>query len=280
MKLKIIKTAFFIIGTLVFEISFCQSDKNFMKVYKAQVPLVGDISTVNDKERVSESVEYYDGLGRPVQAIQRQASPLGYDIVTFFQYDAFGAKTKSFLPYVASTTSGALNANPEQDHTSFYQALFGTADGSTAFSKQMIERSDLGRILKLTSPGAPWQANGTDLYELNDHTVKKRYRTNNPDEVIRFSYDQQTALIYSDQGGQLQFYTTGELSVVESYDEANNRTVEFTDKEGRVVCKKVQYDSDASGPLYASTYYVYDQYGNLSVVVPPEGVVSILESQN
>jgi hypothetical protein len=48
-------------------------------------------------------------------------------------------------------------------------------------------------------------------------------------------------------------------------------TEEFKDKEGKVVLKRTYNGSDPH-----DTYYIYDQYGNLSYVLPPlaEGVAT------
>ena len=65
--------------------------------------------------------------------------------------------------------------------------------------------------------------------------------------------------------------TTGkqsQLIVNETIDEHKNKTLEFVNKEGQVVLKKVQ-ESDNS---FLSTYYVYDDFGNLRYVLPPKAV--------
>jgi hypothetical protein len=59
-------------------------------------------------------------------------------------------------------------------------------------------------------------------------------------------------------------------------DEQQNEVIEFTDKQGKVVLKKVQ----ASETTYAETYYIYDEFGRLSFVLPPEAVRAFLTTLN
>src|SRR6478609_5246808 len=48
------------------------------------------VSTLtSNKDSVQTTIAYLDGLGRPLQTIQRQASPLGKDVVQVFAYDAY-----------------------------------------------------------------------------------------------------------------------------------------------------------------------------------------------
>jgi hypothetical protein len=55
----------------------------------------GELSHIRKRIMVSEGsgsyideIEYYDGLGRPVQSVFKSASPDGKDIVVFREYDA------------------------------------------------------------------------------------------------------------------------------------------------------------------------------------------------
>ncbi|MGN7786106.1 DUF6443 domain-containing protein [Niabella sp. 22666] len=66
------------------------------------------------------------------------------------------------------------------------------------------------------------------------------------------------------------YYNTGELYKNVTQDEHDNFVIEFKDKQGQVVCKKVQDGVDVnSQPTYMITYYVYDDFGQLTYVIPP-----------
>src|SRR5690606_28101033 len=70
------------------------------------------------------------------------------------------------------------------------------------------------------------------------------------------------------------YYSTNELYKNSTKDEnwisGNDRTTEeFTDKQGHVVLKRTYNGGQAH-----DTYYVYDDYGNLTYVIPPKVDVS------
>ncbi|MBO9657860.1 MAG: hypothetical protein J7527_03465, partial [Chitinophagaceae bacterium] len=73
-------------------------------------------------------------------------------------------------------------------------------------------------------------------------------------------------------------YPAGELYKNVTQDEANRQVIEFKDKEGRIVLKKVQLtaaadDGTGSGhDNWLCTYYIYDDLNNLRCVIQPEGV--------
>ena len=105
--------------------------------------------------------------------------------------------------------------------------------------------------------------NYTDRIIFNSH--------NSP--PVRFSRNNEFA-DYNSSG----FYEKGQLYKNGTVDEHNKQVIEFKDKEGRVVLKKVQLTAtpdDGSGKGHTGwicTYYIYDDLGNLRCVIQPEGV--------
>jgi RHS repeat-associated protein len=79
-------------------------------------------------------------------------------------------------------------------------------------------------------------------------------------------------------------YQAGTLYKNVTTDEQGKQVIEFKDKEGKVVLKKVQLTAapdNGSGSDHADwmcTYYIYDDLGNLRCVIQPEGVKAL--SQN
>ncbi len=252
---------------LPFQVDAQTASDNYVKVYKAQVCLTGDIDTINDKGKISETTVYYDGLGRELQTVARKQSPTGHDVVTFATYDRYSKKTISYLPYVSTQTNGSVKSTPLPDQLAFYQNLFGQSEGAAALSGLVLEHSELGRQLEQGAPGAAWQL-GTN------HTVKIEYLMNTSNEIFRFNYSSTTNAISLTPDSS--YYQPNTLSCKKTIDEHQNDVLEFVDKEGRTVCKKVK----ASPGIYASTYYIYDDFGNLVVVIPPEGVKSIIDLLN
>lgn len=250
-------------------------------------------------ENYTQSTTYYDGLGRPMQTVAMKGSPQGNDVVQPVAYDAFGREPVKYLPYVSTQSDGlykndalAAPASEEPDplqkyrtgkQYTFYQAANSVAHDEYPYAETKFESSPLNRILKQGAPGEAWQPNGDPL-SMEDKTLKKEYGTNAEDEVLLFTYDATTALINLSSDVDEKFYFPSQLYANKTYDEHNNEVIEYSDKEGRTVCKKVQYSTEGSAPdvvkLYAATYYIYDDFGNLVVVLPPEGTKKLMELSN
>lgn len=76
------------------------------------------------------------------------------------------------------------------------------------------------------------------------------------------------------------YYEAGQLYKNVTKDEHRNQVIEYKDKEGNVVCKKVQDGGTEQAPTFMVTNYIYDDFGQLAYVVPPamEGVTSFTET--
>lgn len=74
-------------------------------------------------------------------------------------------------------------------------------------------------------------------------------------------------------------YTAGSLYKQVILDETGNAVVEYKDREGKTLLKKVQVDAvpaDFSGYSgWLSTFYVYDDYNRLRLVIPPKAVAAL-----
>ena len=238
---------------------------NYIKVYRALKSTSANLTILEDKDSITEVITYFDGLGREVQSVARQASPLGKDVVTVSAYDGYGKTSVSFLPYVSDQTTGAPKASPLTDQATFYTTLFGSIDGASAFSTSVLEHSELARVLIQSSPGDAWKLSGS-------HVIRKEYSIAGED-VVRFQYDSLSGSVSLISPPADMFFGSTQLTCTKTIDEHLNDVLEYVDTEGRTVCKKVK----APGGVYASTYYVYDAFGNLVIVIPPEGVQRILD---
>nr|WP_199080621.1 DUF6443 domain-containing protein [Pedobacter sp. ASV19] len=215
---------------------------------------------------VNQAIQYFDGLGRPLQVVGVQESPQGQDLVQPFAYDAFGKESIRYLPYAAASNGGAyrldaLQANLGQQ--AFYNSPpAGISNISSPFSKTVIEASPLNRVTEQGAPGSPWQpVPGSTA----GHTAKIDYGTNIKDEVKLWKINT------SDNGATATVYEPGSLSKITSKDEnwkienGKEGTVEeFQDSRGLVVLKRVWETDNKS----LSTCYVYDDLGNLRYVLP------------
>lgn len=215
---------------------------------------------------------FFDGLGRPIQQIAHAQSNIGNDIITHIEYDDLGRKTKDYLPYATSTASLAYNANAKTQLLAYTDYV-----GQTPYSEKALEASPLNKVLKQGAPGNAWAINPTGA----DHSIKLDYQTNIDNDGVRF------LMAYSNWDPSLGLFDSaladwGTYPVNELYKSItknenwtsgdNNTTQEFKDKEGHVILKRSFGVSVVSGVevnTIHDTYYVYDQYGNLTYVLPP-----------
>lgn len=237
-----------------------QETENYVRTYTAKIATKKALNDpLNDnKTHVQQSIQYVDGLGRPVQSVVRWGAPNSSDIIVPMEYDVFGRELKQYLPYNGSpeNTTGGFRSNALLEQNSFYDTYYGGNSGDHAFGEQKLEASPLGRILKTGAPGEDWRITG-------DHTMEYIHRTSKRFDAVR---------IFKMSGNDITVdtsYDDGALWVVETKDEnvgaKEGHVMEFKDQRGNVILKKVKQDS----VTFLETYYVYDQLDRLIFVVPP-----------
>lgn len=213
--------------------------------------------------QVTTATQYIDGLGRPYQSVGKQSSPMQKDIVSASYFDAFGRSPKSLLPYVSTTSTGAAQPTAFGDQYAFYQLANTKVPASTKpFSYTLFDGSPLNQSRETAAPGDSWVGTAGTV---GAHSTREIIAVNQANEVALYIYSPVNALVTN--GG---YYGAGQLVIKKSTDEQGNDILEYSDKQGRVVCKKVQYGINAGVKQYTSTYYIYDDVGMLSVVIPPE----------
>ncbi|MES2112736.1 MAG: DUF6443 domain-containing protein [Bacteroidota bacterium] len=242
---------------------------------------------------VMQTVEYMDGLGRPIQTVHVKGSPLDKDVVQPVAYDQFGREATKYLPYAAASADGSYKATALTDQLSFYnpagtpgtqtQLPGGIPHTATPYGVVNFEPSPLNRVLEQGAPGDAWQPNATnpDL----SHTARISYTANDLTAITTVASTlqalQYTVAVAADGTRTLTnagttAYDAGTLYVTITKDEnwqaADGRagtTQEFKDRLGRVVLKRV-FNKKTDGTLQMlSTYYVYDDFGELCFVLPP-----------
>ena len=68
---------------------------NYVRTYTPRVAITSEERVLKGSvDSVQVSTTYIDGLGRPVQTVIRQESPLKRDIIQPIEYDAFGRQVK------------------------------------------------------------------------------------------------------------------------------------------------------------------------------------------
>jgi len=277
---------------------------NYITSYIPRVPNLTAQSQVitasPDKTQVETNIAYIDGLGRPLQTVQVKGSPGGRDVVQPVAYDQFGREATKYLPYAVTgsansdgsyktdaLTSGAgvlKFYNPTGSGTSGSQQSNGIVVIPSPYAQTVYEPSPLNRPVEQGAPGDPWQpvANST-----TGHTKKIVYTTNNTTAITDTANTTFVALytvtINSDQSrtltrstGTAGNYAAGQLYLTVTKDEnwisGRAGTVEeYKDKEGHVVLKRTfNYLTSPVTLQILSTYYVYDDLGNLAFVLSPQ----------
>ncbi|WP_299441934.1 DUF6443 domain-containing protein [uncultured Aquimarina sp.] len=252
-------------------------DENYVytRVYQEAMSTANNI---RNNYEVIESVAYFDGLGRPKQQVGIKASTNKKDIVTHIEYDVFGKQDKQYLPFESSGVIGSYkNVTIDTDINMYYQNKY--ADDFTgidvsdvnAYSQSILELSPMSRVLEQGAPGKDWKANSSlDT----DRTIKFNWLNNDPDEVVYFevNFDQgNTEVPTLVKNG---FYAADQLHVTITKDENwqpeqthsdDHTTKEYKNKLGRVILKRTYNQGIAH-----DTHYVYDDFGNLTYVIPPK----------
>lgn len=278
-----------ILTLLVATGAFCQqtytapapTDGNYVLTRTYQDRALNSSNGIQYASDVVESIQYFDGLGREQQTIAIGHTPNGADLATPYQYDVYGRMTREWLPFPTTEYGrGGYKSGSTLDAQQYYQGAYGgdftglSTQDINAFSEKALEPSPLNRVLKQGAPGKDW-ALGTDT---TDHTIGFAYgsNTHDPGNVNDPNNDNVRLFTVNLAGGwespaldTAAYYAAGELSKTVTQDENHSSgndhsTEEFTDKNGRVVLKRTYNNGEAH-----DTYYVYDDFGNLTYVLPP-----------
>ncbi|AOW20769.1 DUF6443 domain-containing protein [Urechidicola croceus] len=266
-----------LIIVLINFISFGQvsQDQNYIHSIKYRTPFDENSlpSELSQKDKKIETVTYFDGLGRPIQTIDLRVggSSSRHDAVTHIEYDEYGKDSKSYLPYAVANNNGTFRTdNPKTKTLQFYNVP-KYENTSNPYSENHYENSPLNRIIETGAPGQSWEV---DKNSDNDHTIKYNSTSNiSSDDVINFKIyfdgNDTSKPILSRENGH---YASGSLykNIIKNEnwitsDGNNNTTEEFKNKLGQIILKRT-FNNDERH----DTYYVYDDYGNLTFVLPPK----------
>lgn len=253
-------------------------DQNYIVSYSPREKMASDgevLASSCDPYKVNTAVQYFDGLGRPLQTVQVKGnSDATKDIVQPIEYDQYGRETRKYLPYASTsndgsyktdaltTNSGVFNFyNPSPGGNSGDQMGNGIARNPFPFSQTVFEPSPLNRVTEQGAPGAAWQPVPDNT---TGHTMKIGYGSNATGEVKLWTVTSNGATATTYNANEL-YKTTSKDENWKETDLKAGTTEEFKDKEGRVVLKRV-WETDSKS---LSTYYLYDDFGNLRYVLPP-----------
>ncbi|CAL2093750.1 RHS repeat-associated core domain-containing protein [Tenacibaculum sp. 190524A02b] len=256
----------------------------FSRTYQSPLKNTNDIRSNRD---VIEQITYFDGLGRAKQSIGIKQSPNKKDIVTHIGYDDLGRQDKEFLPFVGTNSTGAIvkgtSANYVEGLTQAYYATEYPNDFSTsgqpvnAYSQKLLEDSPLSRVLKQAAPGHDWRLGA-------GHEIEFDYQTNSDADGVKLftvtTSESNGVFVPFLEGGTTN-YAAGKLYKTITKDENHDGTAsklhtteEYKNKEGQVILKRTFASTSSATEEAHDTYYIYDDFGNLTYVLPPKVVIS------
>lgn len=205
-----------------------------------------------DSSKFIEVVQYFDGLGRPVQTVPVGITPEHNSLATLQEYDGYGRDFATWLPAVITGKNGTFTEVVGLKSLSIASNL----NDSKPYAKTIYEASPLNRVLEQYGPGSSW-------HNWNC-SVKTKYLTNEVNGYL-------SCICFTITGSDLNTslakstpFAAGELYVTQIQDEVGNTSYEFKNKQGQVILIRQLDDS-----VVHDTYYVYDDFGNLSYVIPP-----------
>lgn len=235
---------------------------NFVRTYAPQQPTDNPaaISLPNQTAvKCRVNTQYYDGIGRPLQEVARAATgtggPTQHDIVTAHIYDNTGKEQNKFVPFSYNepvfANRGKLKRNVATIAAPQYATIY---PGDQAFAKTVYDNSPLNRVEKTMPPGHSWVGTGNG--------VIYTYYANGPSDNVRYW---KVGALKTDPPVLAGTYADGKLYVTRTVDENAREVIEYKDIAGKVVLKKQK-----KGTTYLETAYVYDDFGRVRWVIPPQ----------
>jgi len=245
---------------------------NFVRTWKASGPIQdANQIMVSPFATAQQITQYMDGLGQPLQTVNKQQSPLGNDIVIPILYDNFTRTPYRYLKFTSNTlqpgdvtNDGSFKLDAFQQDSSFN---VGQYPGQQYFYDLVnFEASPLNRSEVGYPAGNSWVGSGRG----NVH----QYLGNSVTDSVHIWNIALTQGSLPQDGG---IYPAGTLYKILNTDAQGNEVVVYKDKNGRTILKKVQF-TNAPGTAYTGwlcTYYVFDNLDNLRFVISPEALAVI-----
>ncbi len=251
------------------QITVGSSFTNFNFIRSRSILKAGVVDTVTadgltSAYDVAQTTEYFDGMGRPVQTVAMQASPLQKDMVSPVVFDNFGRQAVQYMPYTATTNDGNYKPTALVDQETFNSAQF--PGEQYYYAQTNYEASPGSRVLNTFAPGMSWVGNNTGK--------STQYLINTVSDSVQIWSISSAQLSLPVNGGA---YAAGQLYKALATDEQGHQMVVYKDKLGKTILKKVQQAaSPSTGHAgWICTYYVYDTLQHLRVILQPQAVALI-----
>ncbi len=205
----------------------------------------------------SEEIRYFDGLGNLRETILTYATPEGKNLVDLAPYP-YGRQRLDYLPITRDNYSVyplfhdvESCANSVED---FYQSI-GFSENDLFTPLMVFEGSYLRQEITEYGTGSSHDSYGKEYnYSLNDKVVTGW-----------------------DADGSQKKYPIGSLMIFETLDENYSTSLnqnesiirQYKDHEGKVILSESVLKTVGEYEIVLETYYAYDVWGRLVLVVPP-----------
>lgn len=240
---------------------------NYIRVREARkaVPNPDPLSFDNNLY-FKQAVTYTDGLGRPIQMVVKGNNYDGTkDIVSTYAYDEFGRESRQYLPYAPlSGSNGRFRVNAFAEQSAYYHTVY---QDQTPFSKSDFDGSPLNSVLASYAPGNSWA--GSNRGVTKETAVNK---ISDSVQIAEIGFANGALPVF------IGFYAQGELIKTTTTDEDGKVTVEYKNREGKAILVKRQHTT-VPGAAYSGwlcTFFIYDELGQLRVVIQPRGVEQLV----
>lgn len=250
--------------------------ENFIKTISyTEAFNLSELSTVNEDFKI-EQVGYSDGLGRMKQSLSLREGGDFQTIIQYHEYDEFGREVKQFLPYSATLSNDDYRSSSiiSSELMSFYDTgKYGYT--TNPYSETRFEKSPQQRPLEQGAPGNEWA--------IGEHSVKTEYGFNKPNDILKFWVILQTHNSAPELSYSGDYFESKSLRETLIKDENYNALqgvgskgvqISYSDKQGRVVLdRRANISYQGQQKIFTDvhdTYYIYDDYGNLTYVLSPE----------
>jgi len=248
--------------------------RNYIYTVYPQVKMT-TISPVKEKD-IGRNVQYYNGLGYPVQSIGIKQAVGGKDVIQIIDYDQLGRQIVKYMPYARDNVSNngafieetAAIANYKSFYLNFTDyagtKVFENEGENNFTSVTEFDDSPLNRVVKQGAPGLDWQLG-------QGHEVGISYLNNS--SAIKI-WEVAGTTLEDIQVTSTTSYAPWGLYLSVTTDENQKVSKEYKNKLGQVILT----ENDIGG----QTWYVYDSFGLLRCVIPPaaEGVITTPEDSN
>ena len=241
-------------------VGFCQiapsSNKTFIRVSTARIATTIE-ADLDDYTKATNTIQYMDGFGKPMQTVAYKASPTAKDLLMGSDsLDKLGRVKRTYLPVQSDSSNGSFRSNAKTLASSFYN------DSAPYNEVETYEASPFSRAFKTVGAGQAFRASTTKGSIQGTFTAGAGSGT---PPVRKYYVNEDVNGNVTSINGTLSF-VDGDLIKRILTDEEGNSVAEFTDKEQRTIEKWVISPTGTT----LKTAYIYDDIGRLRYILPPK----------